>query len=289
VRFLRPAASGDGLASNAFEAASGVRHGEAMESPGRELGPELYRAAAPVPVEPRARLFYRVRFAKRGDMRWLSHLDLMRLLQRAFKRARIEVSYSQGFHPQPLLSFGPALATGVESESEMFDFETAAPLAVAAAGERLNAALPAGVRVLGVEPLVDPGPSLSAMLDLAEYRAWINEARRALLPEEFAGLEPALFDDPRWQEERIASLLGRERIDVERRAKGDVVKTVDIRPWVRGVEYLDGERALRLELRLGPQGQAKPQEVLSALYAVPGTCFRLCRTCLSVERELQLL
>src|SRR5262249_1264141 len=159
-----------------------TRHGEAT----RELGPELHLPAAARSVAAdRPRFFYRVRFAKRGDLRWLSHLDLMRALQRGFKRAGVQASYSYGFHPQPLFSFGPAPAVGIESEAELFDFETATSYDPSEVRSRLERALPAGLHILEVNPIAPGGPSLAARLDLAEYRAWLNESRRALVPDEF--------------------------------------------------------------------------------------------------------
>jgi hypothetical protein len=151
--------------------------------------------------------------------------------------------------------------------------------------ERLNAALPPGVRVLEVCRLAGVAASLSATLDLAEYRAWINAARQVFAPEEFAGLETDAFHSPVFQAERIAALCRRDRIEVERVRKG-TAKVVDIRPFVAAISYLESARELQLVLRLGPNGHARPQEVLQALYGVPGTCFRLRRQALGVETRL---
>ena len=246
------------------------------------LAPPAGTGAPEAGAAPRPRLFYRVRFAKRGDLRWLSHLDLMRLVQRGFQRAGIRPSYSQGFHPQPLLSFGPALAVGIESETELFDFETAFEYPPDWLRQRLNGALPAGIRVLEVQRLAAGGRSLSATLDLAEYRAWINEARQRLTPEEFVGIDDERFYDASFQTGRIVAVLARQRIEVERRSKG-VLKRLDIRPFVRSIDWLPEARELQLFLRLGPNGQARPQEALQALYGVPGSCFRLRRQALLVE------
>ncbi len=308
VRFVTTPNRGDGRATNAFEAASGTRHGSPMPAAengataapvtgaapvengaaapgGRDLGPEVHVAAtAPVRAVDKPRFFYRVRLAKREDMRWLSHLDLMRALQRAFKRAGIEVSYTQGFHPQPSLSFGPALAVGVESEAELFDFETASPLVAETIVERMNTVMPADLRVLDAWRVDGSGDSLAARLDLAEYRARINDARRELVPEEFAALDLERFHDAGVQQLAIDALLQRDSIVVRRRSKG-VEKDVDIRPFVRALEYLPETAEVRLVLRLGSQGQAKPQEVLQELFGVPGTCFRMRRFALLAESD----
>ena len=65
----------------------------------------------------------RCRFSKEGDMRFIGHLDLIALFQRAFRRAKTRVAYSQGFHPHPLLKFALPLSLGMESRGEYFDAE----------------------------------------------------------------------------------------------------------------------------------------------------------------------
>lgn len=232
----------------------------------------------------RPRFFFRVRYAKRGDLRWLSHLDLVRALQRSWKRAGIPVSYSQGFHPTPLFSFGPALAVGIESEAELLDFETSVALSAETIQARLAQALPGGLQLLEVQRLQGPGRSLTALLDRAEYRAWPNLARQRLVPAEFAGLDLGRFADPQWQRSMMDAFLALATCVVERQAKGEV-KRIDVRPWVRELTFLPEAGEVQLALRLGSQGQARPQEVLAAVYGVPGSCFRLRRTALGTEQH----
>ena len=65
----------------------------------------------------------RAKYKKEDDMIFISHLDLQRLLQRAFRRAEINLSYSQGFNPHPKMSYANALALGTESQGEYVDIE----------------------------------------------------------------------------------------------------------------------------------------------------------------------
>ncbi len=276
-------ARSDGLATNAFEAASGTLHGDRGHEAGVVPAPEG-QATPDAPAHERARLKYRVRFAKRDDLRWLSHLDLMRTLQRAFKRAEVPVSYSQGFHPAPLMSFGPALAVGIEGLGELFDFETSEELDVEHLASRLNGALPRNLRVLDVRRLEPGAPTLSRCIDLGEYRAWPNDERRALEPELFEDFEALDFADPEAQQRRIHALLARSEIVVQR--TGRKAKSVDIRPFVRGLAFLPASDELRMWLRIGSSGQARPSEVLEALYGVPGACFRVRREQLTSENAL---
>lgn len=86
----------------------------------------------------------RLLFEKTGDSIYISHLDLMRVFQRAFRRAGLLLRHSQGFTPRAIVSIALPLSVGVESRCELLDFELEQGAATA---EALNAVLPAGIRV----------------------------------------------------------------------------------------------------------------------------------------------
>ena len=93
----------------------------------------------------------RLVFEKVGRAVWISHLDLMRLFQRAFKRAELPLKHTQGYNPRPSVSIALPLSVGVESVCELLDFELEGELPpMREIKERLNAALVDGVRVLDV-------------------------------------------------------------------------------------------------------------------------------------------
>ena len=92
---------------------------------------------------------HRIRFEKTGRAVWMSHLDLMRVFQRAFKRADILIWHSQGFSPRAYVSIALPLSVGVESRCEILDFEIEDGSAdLAKLPELLNRTMPAGIRVL---------------------------------------------------------------------------------------------------------------------------------------------
>ena len=227
-----------------------------------------------------------MRFAKRDDLRWLSHLDLMRALQRAFQRAGVAVSYSRGFHPAPLMSFGPALAVGIEGYGEFFDFESSQVLDTAACKLQLNDSLPPQLRILEVERLAKDSRSLAKTIALGEYRAWVNAPRRSLTPELFESFADLEFEDAAAQRQRIATLLAQPEIRITRHAhKGD--KEIDLRPFIQDIEYLADSQELSMWLHLGSQGQARPSEILEALYGVSSDCFRVRRQGLHAARSAE--
>ena len=93
----------------------------------------------------------RLVFEKTGRAVWISHLDLMRLFQRAFKRAGLALKHTQGYNPRPTVSIALPLSVGVESVCELLDFELDGDLpAMDDIRDRLNSALVEGVRVLSV-------------------------------------------------------------------------------------------------------------------------------------------
>ena len=93
----------------------------------------------------------RLLFEKKGRSIWISHLDLMRLFQRAFKRAGLPLTHTQGFNPRPSVSIALPLSVGVESQCELLDFELESCDATTdEIRDKLNAGLVEGVRVLDV-------------------------------------------------------------------------------------------------------------------------------------------
>lgn len=90
----------------------------------------------------------RMRFAKTGRARYISHLDLIRCFQRAVCRAKLPAAYSEGFHPHMQTSFATTLPLGFFSTAEQMDLELTEELPCDAVMERLNAVLPEGIRIL---------------------------------------------------------------------------------------------------------------------------------------------
>ena len=91
----------------------------------------------------------RLLFEKTGNAIWISHLDLMRLFQRAFKRAGLPLTHTQGYNPRPSVSIALPLSVGVESVCELLDFDLdGADDSCEEMMQRLNPALVEGVRVL---------------------------------------------------------------------------------------------------------------------------------------------
>ena len=111
----------------------------------------------------------RAKYKKEDDMVFISHLDLQRLLQRAFRRAEINLAYSQGFNPHPKMSYANALSLGVESQGEYVDIEIEDDISVEEFLTRINEELPKGVEFIKAKEITAQTPSLSSQIEYGEY------------------------------------------------------------------------------------------------------------------------
>jgi radical SAM-linked protein len=185
----------------------------------------------------------RLRFAKRGDLRLVSHHDLMRCLERMLRRAQIPIALSQGFNPRPKITFALALGLGIESLCEVVDFELAEPLETTELLERLRAVAPPGFDWNDAHPL--PQDARPPQPREAEYSFPVHDARRVAA---LAALQ---------------SLLASESWPLTRR-RPQRESIFDLRPHLIGAD-LTAEGLLQFRLKVAPDGSARPEELLEAL------------------------
>ena len=117
----------------------------------------------------------RLRFTKRGKVRFISHRDVARAFERAFRIEQLPLAFTLGFSPRPKVSFGLALSVGHESVAEYLDFELREPVETDSLPERLSAALPEGIDVTGAVPLVERAPALQEAVTLVEYHVAVAD------------------------------------------------------------------------------------------------------------------
>lgn len=168
----------------------------------------------------------RALFEKVGSARFISHLDLMRLFQRAFKRAGLPLTHTQGFNPRPSVSIALPLSLGAESHCELLDFDLESPVPLEDIRNRLNAALIDGIRVREV---YDNGAKI-------KYLALL-QSRLTL---EYDGGIPA------GAESAIGQLFARETLVLEKKNRNGVTQQ-NIIPMIRNLEI---SRISEGELRL---------------------------------------
>lgn len=200
-------------------------------------------------------MIIRAKFTKINEIKYISHLDLMRLFQRAFRRANIPVKYSEGFNPHQKLSFATALTLGVTSEGEYFDVELDRHISVDEFIERLNKCLPEGIKILKAEYINEK----KAIMSLIRWSSYIIEM---ILSENISKEEI---------ETEIEKLLSMEEILVtkeKRKGKKVVTKQENIKDKIRELFVLinnDGRLVLKATLMTGSAGNLKPELLIDAL------------------------
>ena len=239
----------------------------------RKPRPEAARPARPGGVPRR----FRLRFEKIGPAALLGHLDLGRELPRAVRRAGVRLRYSEGYHPKPDLSFGPALSLGVASLDEYVDVKLIDAPGTAELVERLGHVTSGGLRFLSAVPLEPGDPAVASVVTGARYVVAL--ARNVVAA---YGGEAAVGA-------RIEALLAQPEAWVRRDISG-VGKRVDVRKYLRALR-LGGDEArsaleaggivgslvpLELELAITPTGSAKVSEAVEVLFgeAVPHLAVR---------------
>lgn len=111
----------------------------------------------------------RVKFSKQNYVKFVGHLDTVRLFQRAIKAANIPIAYSQGFSPHALVYFAMPLSVGVSSISEYMDIITQRDVETEAVKEDLNKHLPKDIEILEVSQMPEKSDSLMSLVTVADY------------------------------------------------------------------------------------------------------------------------
>jgi radical SAM-linked protein len=191
----------------------------------------------------------RIRYAKRGRLRFTSHRDFSRAFERAIFRARVPMAYSSGFNPHPRISYAGAAPTGSASEAEFLEIALAQVVDPADIHAALSEALPDGLDI--VEVVESPGGGLADLLEASRWQVDLE------LP-----LEQA--------QTAVTAFLAAESVTVERMTKKGL-REFDCRAAVLSLSAEEGERGSRLDLVLRHGTPAvRPDDVLSGLARTSG-------------------
>lgn len=112
----------------------------------------------------------RIKFSKKGPLRFIGHLDIMRYFQKAIRRSDIDIAYSTGFSPHQIMSFAAPLGVGVESDGEYFDIEANSVTTAEDMIARLNNEMAEGMVITGMRILPDDAKNAMASVKAASYR-----------------------------------------------------------------------------------------------------------------------
>lgn len=227
----------------------------------------------------------RLRFSRGEEVKYISHLDLMRTFERSLRRANLPLAYSKGFNPHPSMVFGLPLAVGVTSGAEYGDFELVQDMPIDEFVKRLNESLPNGIVVLDACPKKSQG-NIMATIAAAAY--WID-----------------IYTNTPFNEKDLIELknkfLDLEEIIVKKEGKKGA-KDIDIKPMIIRLEVRKSiladsdsiERPISLAalLNAGSKANLKPELLVAAFCNFSGIELRYAnihRTALYVEKGGRLL
>jgi radical SAM-linked protein len=221
-------------------------------------------------AEPPEKHRLRLVFAKKNQVKYISHLDLALAWERALRRAQMPLAYSQGFNPRPKMQFASGLPLGATGSAEIVDIVITEPISPEEAQARISPALPRGLQLQRVEEVPLKSPTLQQLLRQAEYRVVVETE----LPAELLA-------------EHIQALLeATELIQTRRRRKKK--EAFDLRPWLHDLRLErvgEGEVELWMRLTSGQFGNLRPEAVLEAL-GLAGQGAQIERTRLIFDEDL---
>ena len=192
----------------------------------------------------------RVKYAKKGNLRFIGHLDTQRMFERALRRSKLPLRYTQGFNKHVRINLASALPLGFTSDAELLDFWLNEELEPSLISERLNKSLPVEIKIIQVELVDNSLPSLQGSLLASDYEI--------LLPDN------ELF------EENFTRLLAQDRIEVTRRNK-----TIDIKPMILRYDFSDsksGFNLLKIRMSSSASANTRPDDLLELLGINPADC-----------------
>ena len=184
----------------------------------------------------------RLRFRKIGRAIYISHLDLMQTMQRAFFRAECPLRYSEGFNPHPLISIALPLSVGAASECEIMDFRLREDVDLAALPARLTAVLPEGIEVLEAYEFTRK----AAELKWLQVRGVLEYDER----------------DAAAMAEALTAFYAQEQIVITKKTKRGMGET-DIRPAIREIAFTVSGKEVLLEALISAQEPTLNPELLA--------------------------
>jgi len=184
----------------------------------------------------------RITFSKTGALKYIGHLDLNTIWERAVRRAGLPLAYTQGFHPQPKMNFASALPLGFSSRCEVMDMYLNEDIDLTSLPEKIQKVVPSGLGILKVESADEHAPALQTQIVSAEYEVTLTES--------INGSE---------SKRKMDELMASQSLPRQRRGK-----SYDLRPLIEKIELISENKILmRLSAREGATG--RPEEVLDVL------------------------
>lgn len=212
---------------------------------------------------------FRMQFTKHGDMKYVSHLDMIRLFTRIFHRADLPLAYSEGFNPHPKMSVLLPLSVGLESDCEYIDVSFEEGVSMLDCLKKLKGATPIGLDIVKISEVLE------------------NSAK----PKEIRYAEYKIKTDCKISHDRLDTFLSRENINILKKTKRSEA-VANIKPDIMDLR-LDSENEILAVISAGSQANLKPSVLLSAMEEfIEGfkpVDISICRTGILTERGEPLI
>jgi radical SAM-linked protein len=186
---------------------------------------------------------YRIQFTKGDQIRFVPHLDMVRLFQRAIRRANLPIAYSQGFNPHQQMSFAQPLSVGVTGIAEYIDIETTQLMDTKDAADKINSVLPEGAFVTDIRQVREKEKNGMAAVEAGSYIITLDRAI---------------------EQKSIEQFLSEKELMIEKKSK-KVTKEVNIRADIFKLEAIENNKMYAF-LATGSSRNLKPDLMLECLY-----------------------
>jgi radical SAM family uncharacterized protein/radical SAM-linked protein len=185
----------------------------------------------------------RLRFSKKGAVRFISHLEQIEVFRRAARRSGLPIAFTAGFHPKVKSSYGPPLSVGQESSSEYMELYFTQKVNIESVRIRFSNVLPNGFKLLDVKNVPLSFPTIDAIANILEY--------------EIRGINIT--------QEKINRFLSHDLVVIKKKQKGKIIE-VDVKPLIKS--FKNKNDVLKLQLRFGNVGFINPETILGALLEI---------------------
>ena len=197
----------------------------------------------------------RIQYVKKDNMKFLSHLEMVRFMERAFRRMELPLKFSQGFNPHPKISFAAPLAVGVSSEVEIVEVELTQSIDPVKFIEEHHKDVPEGLCFVRAKEVSGTG-KLMALVSASEY----------LVEVRFDESTKSAAD--RNEKQELVNFLSKDEIIIQKKTKKGKINNVNIRPFVMDAKNVlseDDRSIYRLTVATGSNGNLKPEVLIQQL------------------------
>lgn len=191
-------------------------------------------------------------FSKEPSVKYVGHLDLIEVFDRAFRRAKMPLVFSEGFNPRPKLTFAHPLAVGISSVAEIGEIELEDKVEIEEFINKMNSSLPSGVRILSAE-YIESNKSLMALVTSAEYKIELEGEKLS--------------------EEALNAFFDQEEIVVDKKNKKKQIVQVNVKDLI--LDYKIEGLNIWVKLVTGNEKTLRPDLLVNKIYGVED--FRICR------------